>query len=219
MLIDFSQCNRLIEILHGIPVKKIYHIGAHVGEEASIYSDNKVEQVVWFEANESLLPALSKNISKYNMKQFIAPYALFDENKALKFNVTNNFQSSSIFELDKHAIYYPQIVVNEVKDIMAYRLDSLIEVEPCYLPWFDFDFINIDTQGAELAVLKGLGKYISQPSIKGIFLEVNSEPLYKGIPLISEIDAFLSRQSFYRILTKWTNDGWGDAFYIKSITL
>ncbi|MBF0329837.1 MAG: FkbM family methyltransferase [Nitrospirae bacterium] len=219
MLIDFSKCNRLIGALYSKPVKKIYHVGAHIGEEAFIYAANKVEKVVWFEANDSLLQSLSENISKYDIEQFIVPYALFDENKVLKLNVTNNFQSSSVFELDRHSAYYPQIIVSEIKEVQAYRLDSLIEAKQCHLPWIDFDFINIDTQGSELAVLKGLGNYISQQSLKGIFLEVNSESLYKGIPLVSEIDEFLARHSFFRVLTNWTKEGWGDAFYLKSVTL
>jgi FkbM family methyltransferase len=219
MLIDFSQCNGLMKASHGRSVRKIYHVGAHVGEEAAIYSANNVEQVIWFEANDSLFSSLSENIGKYKMDHFIVPYALFDENRQLKFNVTNNYQSSSVFELDKHAQYYPQIVISEVKQIQACRLDSLIELEDKYLPWTDFDFVNIDTQGAELAVLKGMGLYISQPSLMGVFLEVNRESLYKGIPLISEIDEFLFGKGFHRVLTKWTKEGWGDAFYLRSITL
>ena len=217
MLIDFSQCSKLIEILHGDSVKKVYHVGAHIGEEASIYEANGVEQVIWFEANDSLIPTLNWNIQKYNMNQLIIPYALFDENKTMKFNITNNMQSSSLFDLDKHLLYYPQITVSEVKMVQAYRLDALINVTPRYLPWSDFDFINIDTQGAELAVLKGLGSYIDQPSIKGIYIEVNFESLYKEIPLITEIDQFLLLHRFHRMITKSTKDGWGDALYLKDI--
>lgn len=212
-----SVCNNIVQSLYGRKIKKIFHVGAHVGEEAKIYYDNHVEQVIWFEANEDLVPVLNNNIQRYNMKQMIVPYALFDENSELKFNITNNFQSSSLFSLDKHEEYYPQIVVSEIKNVQAFRLDSLIEVDPVYLPWHDFDFINIDTQGAELAILKGLGKHIEQTSLLGIYLEVNSEHLYKNIPLVSEIDAFLEKYRFKRIITKWTPEGWGDAFYIKTI--
>jgi FkbM family methyltransferase len=218
MLIDFARCNKLIEALHGKFVRKIFHVGAHVGEEAAIYAANGVDQVIWFEANEALLHSLNQNICGFDMNQFVVPYALFDETKTLKFNITNNYQSSSVFALGKHAEYYPQIVVNEVREVQAFRLDSLIEVKPSYLPWWDFDFINIDTQGAELAVLKGLGKYIDQVSIKGVFLEVNSEMLYEGIPLVPEIDGFLSEHGFIRVLTAWTKDGWGDALYLKALT-
>lgn len=219
MLIEFAQCNQLIRALHGAAVKNVCHVGAHVGEEAAAYASNQVEQVIWFEANETLLPRLSQNIAQFSgMQQFIAPYALFHENAQLDFHVTNNFQSSSLFEIDKHAQYYPGITVQETKPVQAYRLDSLFELQPPYLPWTDVEFMNIDTQGAELAVLKGMGRYLDQASMKGIYLEVNSESLYKGIPLLPEIDSFLAEHGYCRVRTAWTQQGWGDAFYIKALT-
>jgi FkbM family methyltransferase len=217
MLIEFSRCNEIIRACHGAGVKKIFHVGAHTGEEALPYSRDGVEQVIWFEANHTLLPQLDDYIGQFSMQQTIIPYALWDKDETLTFNVTNNFQSSSFFELETHATHYPDIVVTETKQIQAFRLDNLIEMEPGYLPFADFDFINIDTQGAELAVLKGLGRHIGQPSIKGIYLEVNAEPLYKGIPLVAEIDDYLGGHGYCRIVTKWTKAGWGDALYLKSV--
>ena len=217
MLIKFSKCNQIIKACHGTGVKKILHVGAHIGEEAAPYSAEAVEQVVWFEANKSLLPALTDNIKQYKMAQTIVPCALWDKNETLTFNVTNNFQSSSFFDLQTHARHYPEIVVTESKKIEAHRLDTLIESVPSYLPFTDFDFINIDTQGAELAVLKGMGNYLDETSIKGVYLEVNHEPLYKGIPLIPEIDDYLHDFGFLRIVTRWTKAGWGDAFYLRTI--
>lgn len=217
MLIEFSQCNEIIKASHGAGVKKIFHVGAHTGEEALPYSAAHVEQVVWFEANHALLPQLDAYIGKFAMQQTIVPYALWDKDETLNFNITNNFQSSSFFDLQTHAMHYPEIVVTEKKQIQAFRLDKLIDMEPQYLPFTDFEFMNIDTQGAELAVLKGLGRHIDQPSIKGIYLEVNAEPLYKGIPLVDEIDGYLTEHDFCRIVTKWTQAGWGDAFYLKAV--
>ncbi len=151
------------------------------------------------------------------MDQKIVPYGLFEENKLMKFNVTNNFQSSSIFELKDHSIFYPEIHVTETKEVQCYRLDSLIQVSPSYLPWHDFDFINVDTQGAELAVLKGLGLYLNQGSIKGVYLEVNERSLYENIPLVDEIDTFMRQHGFARLVSHWTDEGWGDALYLKCV--
>jgi FkbM family methyltransferase len=218
MLIPFSQVKKLISICHNIEVKKIFHVGAHIGEEAVYYHEADVAEIIWFEANQSLLPLLSSNINKFNLKQVIIPYALWNYNTSLDFHITNNYQSSSFLELQEHLKYYPGIIVTETRKINAYRLDSLIDLKPSILPWSDFDFINIDTQGAELAILQGLGDYIKQGSIKGIYLEVNQEPLYKNIPMVHEIDQFLTQFCFFRILTKWTQEGWGDALYLKSAT-
>jgi FkbM family methyltransferase len=217
MLIHFSKCVQLIEALHGKKINKVFHVGAHAGEEAEAYAKSGVESVVWFEANTDLVPALNVNVNKHAISNTIVPYGLFNENKLLKFNVTNNFQSSSLFDLGKHSQYYPSIKVVALKEIQCYRLDSLIELEPPFLPWSDFNFINIDTQGAELAVLQGLGKHINNVSLKGIYLEVNRESLYLGIPLVEEIDRFLQNHGFHRVLTAWTGEGWGDALYLKTV--
>ena len=54
-----------------------------------------------------------------------------------------------------------------------------------------------------------------QKNIYGIYLEVNKELLYHGIPLINEIDQYLLEFGFRRIITNWSDAGWGDAFYLK----
>jgi hypothetical protein len=217
MLIDFSVCSKLIEIAHGVKVEKIFHVGAHEGEEAIIYSQNMVSHVIWFEANFSLIDKLKRNLENFKMVQYIVPCALFDMDTTIDFHIANNGQSSSLYKLEKHAEYYPNILVDKSEKIKAYRLDTLIDSSERKLPWHDFQFINIDTQGAELSILKGLGSFIDMPSIKGIYLEINSEPLYRDIPLVAEIDSFLAIHGFFRVLTKWMpGHGWGDGFYLKS---
>ncbi len=216
MLLEFSQCNQLIETLWGSRVAKVLHVGAHHGEEAAIYAAHGVQSVMWFEANAALIPTLEANLAQYAMQQYVFAHPLLDENRVVQFHITNNSQASSVFALDRVSHFYPQIVEQEVRDVQAYRLDSLMAGTPSHLPWTDPDFINIDTQGAELPILQGMGTYIDQPSLKGIYLEVNSETLYKGAPVVTEIDAFLAQHGFSRVMTHWTNAAWGDAFYLKT---
>jgi hypothetical protein len=49
-------------------------------------------------------------------------------------------------------------------------------------------------------------------------LEVNAQELYKGCPLLDEVDSFLEKHSFKRLITDITYEGWGDALYIKKKT-
>lgn len=219
MLIDFKECADIVKLIHGAPIEKIYHIGAHEGQEAEAYSAHGAKRVIWFEANTDLIELLRININKFPLDNQIIPYALWNENTELEFKITNHNQSSSFFELEKHAEYYPNITVESKKKINAFRLDSLIAIEENFLKWHDFDFINIDTQGAELAILQGLGSYLALDSLKAIYLEVNSEELYKGIPTVNEIDEYLAKFNFLRCKTAWSNAGWGDALYIKPSTV
>jgi FkbM family methyltransferase len=207
MLIDYQTCLKLINK----NINKILHIGAHTGEEAEAYLLNGATDVIWFEANDTLIPELSRHIAQFKMNSQVCNIALWDKNEVLTFKVTNNFQSSSFFDLERHSRYYPNIKVVEHKQLMAHRLDCLDN-----LAFYDFEFINIDTQGAELAILKGMGELMLSPSIKGIYLEVNKEALYKDIPLVDEIDEYLINYGFTRVLSKWTNEGWGDALYVHT---
>jgi len=214
MLINFNNCLELIKICHGKQINKVLHIGAHVGEEVKTYSENNVKELIWFEANEALIPELLSNINKYNIKQQVIPIALWNENTDLIFKITNNFQSSSFYDFEKHSEYYPSINVVSEQNLKVFRYDYLID--KIEFQFTDFNFINIDTQGSELSILKGMGDHLKQEALYGIYLEVNNEKLYKDIPLVNEIDDFLRLNNFHRIITKWTNAGWGDAFYLKS---
>jgi len=218
MLIKFQKCLDIIQSIHDCPINTVFHVGAHEGQEAESYAQFNVQKVAWFEANPNLIPKLEAHVFSFSLENQIIPYALWDKTTELEFNITNYDQSSSLFDLDKHLEYYPNIYVKEKIMINAFRLDSLIEVSPNFLKWHNFDFLNIDTQGAELAILRGIGKYLSSVSLKAIYLEVNSEKLYKNIPLVNEIDDFLANFDFYRCITAWTQAGWGDALYIKQNT-
>jgi hypothetical protein len=75
-----------------------------------------------------------------------------------------------------------------------------------------YDFWNFDIQGAELMALKGATKSIQHAKV--LYLEVNERELYKGCALMPEIDDFLAKYKFKRVLTSMTQYGWGDALYI-----
>jgi hypothetical protein len=75
------------------------------------------------------------------------------------------------------------------------------------------DFWNFDIQGAELLALKGaIG---ALPYAKVLYMEVNTEEVYKGCAQIEELDTFLGDHGFTRVMTDITEAGWGDAIYIR----
>jgi len=54
----------------------------------------------------------------------------------------------------------------------------------------DIDFIKLDTQGSELAILQGASSVLTH-SVFGLEIEVAFAELYKGQPLFSDVDSFL----------------------------
>ena len=59
----------------------------------------------------------------------------------------------------------------------------------------NIDYLKIDTQGAELEILKGLGKF--QPLL--IKCEVQIYPMYKDVPKWTDLLSYLSELKLCRI--------------------
>lgn len=190
--------------------KGVIHVGGHDGEERDWYISNGFEPVIWFEPNFELFDRLTKNIENYNMLAF--NFGIHDTLKqAPLFISSNDGQSSSILELGTHAKYYPDVKYTKSEIIELKRLDTFFEEEKGFLNIKEFNFLNIDVQGVELNVIKSLGQLIK--NIDYIYVEVNEEELYKGCSLLPDIDEYLSKYGFVRMLTKMMKSHWGDAFY------
>lgn len=204
MLIHLSQC-----IPYCIkPINGILHVGAHECEEQDAY--NKIgigiDKVIWIDAMKDKVDKY-KNIG-YNIFNLVISNK---DNEDCEFNITNNGQSSSILQLDKHKDYYPHIIVTKTIKMKTSRLDTFINNNN--IDMTKYNFINLDIQGVELRAIKGLGDYIN--NIDYIYTEVNRETLYKNNDLINDIDDYLNRYGFSRVLTEFTKENWGDAFYVK----
>lgn len=130
----------------------------------------------------------------------------------VQFNISNNIQSSSILEFGTHSEEHPWVVYTDKVLKKSITVDTFFEKND--LDASKYNFWNFDIQGAELIALKGATKSLQY--VKALYLEVNEKELYKGCALIYEIDDFLSKHNFKRVLTKITRHGWGDALYLKS---
>lgn len=89
--------------------------------------------------------------------------ALWSEDRELAFKVTNNLQSSSLFDLKTPARHHPGIHVTNEFPVRAWRLDTRVAERAGDFLFQAFDFVTIDTQGAELAILRGMGALIDRP--------------------------------------------------------
>jgi len=56
------------------------------------------------------------------------------------------------------------------------------------------DFIKVDTQGSELAVLEGAKRTLK--SVRAVEVEVEFNPIYKNQPLFGDVDRFLRSRGF-----------------------
>jgi len=80
--------------------------------------------------------------------------------------------------------------LKETKEVNCIRLDSIIDNLG-----INFDFIKTDAQGADLEVIKSLGRYLDEQII-GVHIELYFQPHYSGMSLFDEANAFLKSHNF-----------------------
>jgi FkbM family methyltransferase len=206
MLINFDS----IVQKYGKP-NGIIHIGAHLMEERDSYVRNNIDHILWIEANPDLCSDIQSKIEINNNEKILCATISDVDNDIVNFYITNNGQSSSILELDIHNKYYPHIYIEKTIPLQTKRMDTLIKEHNINIS--NYNFLNIDIQGAELLALKGFGNLLH--NISYIYSEINTNTLYKNCALLTQIDNYLKSFNFDRVETSMTNFEWGDALYIR----
>jgi len=191
---------------YNIQFKGILHVGAHECEEITDYEKYLPRQLIlWIDALENKV-----QLCKTTYQGVLIEHAVVsDKIETVKFNVSNNGQSSSILELGLHKEFHPQIhYVNSFETKTQMLKDIICKYN------INYNFLNLDIQGAELKALKGMEEYLNK--VDYIYTEVNSDYVYKDCCLITELDDYLKQFNLIRVETKWCeNFRWGDAFYIR----
>jgi FkbM family methyltransferase len=207
MLISFSTlCEK-----YGFVPKGILHIGAHELEEMKSYLDLGVDNIIWIEGNQDLVDKNSKKIAGTS-QVMISSVVYSEDDLEMDFNITNNMQSSSLLEFDKHKNYHPSVTIEKTIKVKTSRVDTILEKNS--ISKDRFDFVNLDIQGVEMKALSGFGEYMDQ--VKYIYTEVNTGSVYKDNDLLDDLDNFLKGLGFKRVETSMTDYEWGDAFYIRN---
>ena len=201
---------------YNLNIKGIIHVGACKGEEIFSYFTNGIKKVVLIEANINLIKRLKFKSFIYNklfkMDIKIENFAASNESgNKIKLHIANNTQSSSILKLGKHSDLYPDIKYINEMDVETNTINQIFQKKYNIK---EFNFINLDIQGAELLALKGSDKILSH--IDAIYTEVNLDEIYLNCAKIEEIDEYLKKFGFERVLLETPDsDLWGDALYIK----
>jgi FkbM family methyltransferase len=117
-------------------------------------------------------------------------------------------KSSSLLPPDKTLETYKWLEFKKTIKVKTTRLDTFLSSRNITI----VDFAHMDVQGAELMVLKGAGEKIS--SVKNIWLEVEAIPLYKGQPVKKDVEAFLGKLGYIKLIDTVDKVA-GDQFWSK----
>lgn len=195
---------------HNIVITGVLHVGAHECEELSAYEYLGIPSryVIWIDA----LPDKVEQQKKRGIPNVYQAVISDTDGEHVVFKRTNNNQSSSILEFGTHENSYPWCVVTERILMSTNKIDTFMKMHN--LNASKYNFWNFDIQGAELKAL--IGGEESLKNVNAIYLEVNTEEVYKGCAKMSDIDTFLSYRGFKRVITLIVKEGWGDALYVKN---
>lgn len=204
MLFNF---NALIE-KYELTIKGIIHIGAHTGQEYSLYKNLNINNLVFIEPLPHIFDILKERVGN-NALLFNTALGNSVGSIDMYVETANSGQSSSILQPNIHLKQYPHIAFTSKITVPITKLDYLIN-EKIY-----YNFLNIDVQGYELEVLKGGVEFLNY--IDYIITEVNRDELYKNCAMVGDLDTFLNYFNFQRVETEWAGGTWGDALYVKKL--
>lgn len=194
---------------YNVQITGVIHVGGHIGEEMQAYKNSNIENLIVFEPQKHCFDQLCNEASRVGLTdaKFI--------NKALGNKVGRVEMTSdptglcgSILNPKLHLELSPDVIFSVKEEVDLSTLDDEIEED------HPFNFLNMDTQGYELEVLKGGKRTLEK--IQYIYTEVNQAEVYENNAMIHELDEFLESYEMERIATGWHgSQTWGDAFYIK----
>jgi FkbM family methyltransferase len=195
---------------YGVTPRGVIHAGAHDGQEIDEYLRLGFQHGVLFEPQPQLIDRLQARLSSIPGYRVVgAALGEFDGRATLYTETANQGMSASLLKPKHHLVQYPEIQFNGSLEVPVMTLAEYFKTDA--LP--NYNFLNMDVQGAELLVLKGGMAIIS--ALDAIYSEVNRAELYERCARVEQIDSFLLKFGFHRTDTNWVGETWGEALYIK----
>jgi FkbM family methyltransferase len=206
-----------IEQHTGIKITGAIHVGAFLGEELSQYRALGLINTILFEPQKKLFDIVN---SKCIIKEKVFNVALGSKEDVVGMFISDRDggvlngagASSSILAPKKHLTEHPEVTFPSKESINVKRFDKFVRENEIDVS--NHNFLNIDVQGYELEVLKGVGQDLN--NIQLIVVEVNRDEMYTDCPMIEDIDAYLKEFGFDRVAVEWQSESWGDAVYAKN---
>ena len=165
-----------IEWINGFENSKatiFWDIGANIGL-FSIYNSlkNKKSCTISFEPSTSNLKVLSRNISLNNLKNInIFPIALSNKKSGFfMMNESEFIDGGALHTFGERYNYQGKKFKPEMNyNFYGTNIKQLLDSKLLDIP----NYIKIDVDGTEHLILKGMGRYLRNPKIKSILVEIN----------------------------------------------
>lgn len=185
--------------------KGVIHIGAYDMPERGCYVPLFGENVIWVEANEKSFDRWTAPIATY-FNHWAFNLAASDVNGTGRYYDNGSPEVSGLLP---HVGKSPSYI-----NVPQRRLDDIIDEYDINMN--NFDFLNIDVEGAEHKVLRGLKKNIKY--INYLFVEVAVSQRHDNQMIFDEMTKYVKELGFElnRVSDSIHTIGWGDAFYVRN---
>lgn len=158
------------------------------------------------------------------------PVAIGQRNETSKLFVTRNPGCSSLYPPNT-AFFEPFMECGPFFEVLETQQIQVVSLDE-YFPTkgvMDIDFLELDTQGAELDILLGAEKFLTS-DLLGVKVEIEFAEMYKNQPMFADVDGCLRRHNFtlfdlerYHLRRKFSPSGidareqivWGQALYLR----
>jgi FkbM family methyltransferase len=193
---------KFLQHLQTTDVKCIVEVGARYGDETIMLSKIFDKPRIYsFECNPNTIDRCFSNLANYPTINFF-PHGLGKDEEILPFySYTQDNDGASSFYKRIDSDFTQKITGN----ILVRKLESMITEENITC----IDLLCMDTQGSEIDILKGAGRYLSRinyiimeepkPVINTHFLPEGVHSKYIGTPTSLEIKEFMNKNNFTEI--------------------
>jgi len=179
----------LPEVKHGV-----IHVGANSGQERIYYAEFGL-RVVWLEPIPRKFAELVSNLTDYPEQQAFRRLITDVDGGEYTLHLQRNEeqQSTSIFQFSGHKQLFPwakhRLSLPGVHSVTLATFMACEQLNPV-----GYDALVIDTEGAELLVLKGAGNLLH--GFDFVLVEAGDVELYAGGCTLGELDAYLGNYGF-----------------------
>lgn len=191
--------------------KGIIHVGANTGQERDDYLKTSLK-VLWIEPIPDVFEKLKERVRDIPNHRCLCELISDIDGCEYTFHVSGQSDRSSFYGFTDH--HYRDKNFTHAYDLIlkSKRMDTLLRENG--IAQGEYDCLVTDCQGADLNVLKSMGRYLDD--IHFIQTEILTEPRYKDIPLEPEINQFLNEKGFRLVAVKRGEDRKsGDNFYVR----
>jgi len=168
-------------------------VGAHLGEKTfSFAAQNPNARVYAFEPNLKAASKLMGRLANY----VVLPMAVSEEDGSAPFYLNRFDAASSLLPFVPEGLAQwaggEVLHVEATRTVPTVRLDTFLN----QMEIAKVDYLKIDAQGADLAVVHSLGDRLRDVERINLEVQITSVPLYRGASQKSEVIEFLTNSGF-----------------------